>query len=375
MLKRPLASERIQRKDPATGIKVVQLTSYPTPSRHFYYDWPSVTPDNSRVMLFCQREMSRTSAWEIYRVDADGLNIFQLTDWSAVAQLSLDGETIYALSGEHILYAVSVETGRAEPLVDVASELAGQPYAVSTFHFANMGRELFFGLRSSIVGGGAYFRVDIGTGSVSWGNGDAVVIGCFQRSGRMEIMRDYQRVEAVAGPDGTRTMKNVRPQPMTLWSATLDGMDEKFLAPVDLFGHHTILGCTDVLQGTGQPPHRCIWTVEAGKAPRKLAQGPYFWHSAASFDGEWIVADTSWPDEGLKLVHVPTGHWRTLCHPHAEQEHAGIHPHPSLSQDGRICVFGSDWTGVPQVYAAHVTDEFRESVVAGEPDYPRDKWM
>ena len=132
---------------------------------------------------------------------------------------------------------------------------------------------------------------------------------------------------------------------------------------------------TDLLQGTGQPPERCIWIVEAGKEPRKLCSGPYFWHSAASYDGEWIVADTSWPDVGLKLIHVPTGHWRTLCHPLAEHDHAGVHPHPSISQDGRKVVFASDWTGVSQVYVAHVTDEFRESVIAGELDRPQDKWM
>ncbi len=375
MLRTPLASERIQRVDPTTGIKVIQLTSYPTPSRHFYYAWPSVTPDNSRIMLFCQRSLSRNAPWDVFRVDSDGLDLFQLTDWPAVAELSLDGRTVYALAGTQVLYAVDVETGAAEPLIDVGCELEGQPYTVSTFHFAGMGREIFFGLRSAVAGGGAYFRVDTETGNVTWGEGDAVVIGCFQESDRIEIMRDYQRVEPIARADGTRTLRNVRPEPMTLWSADRNGGDERYLARVDLFGHHTILGRTDSLQGTGQPPERCIWLIEPGLEPRKVAEGPYFWHSAASFDGEWIVADTSWPDEGLKLIHVPTGNWRTLCHPHAEQEHAGVHPHPSLSQDGRVCVFGSDWTGMPQVYAAHITDEFRESVIAGELDQPRSKWM
>ena len=375
MFRTPLASERIQRIDPTTGIKVIQLTSYPTPSRHLYYAWPSVTPDNQRVMLYCQRSARRDAPFDLFRCDTDGLNLYQLTDWPSFGDLSLDGKTIYALSSEQILYAVDVETGASEPVVEVGEQLKGQPYAVSTFHFANMGKDLFFGLRSSTVGGGAYFRVELETGNVTWGEGDAVVIGCFQQSGRIEIMRNYQRVEPIAQADGTRVFKNVRPEPMTVWSAELDGSDEQYLARIDLFGHHTILGQTDLLQGTGQPPERCIWIVEAGKEPRKLCSGPYFWHSAASYDGEWIVADTSWPDVGLKLIHVPTGHWRTLCHPHAEQDHAGVHPHPSISQDGRKVVFASDWTGVSQVYVAHVTDEFRESVIAGELDRPQDKWM
>ena len=50
MLRTPFASERIQMTDPATGIKIIQLTSYPTPSVHFPYDWPSITPDNERIV-------------------------------------------------------------------------------------------------------------------------------------------------------------------------------------------------------------------------------------------------------------------------------------------------------------------------------------
>jgi hypothetical protein len=220
-----------------------------------------------------------------------------------------------------------------------------------------------------------YLRVDLATGKTDAHEADAVVAGCFQGSGRIEIIRSYQRVEAIAQADGTRVIKNVRPEPMTAWSIEPDGSDEKLIGRVDMFGHHTILGRTELVQGTGQPPNRCIWLVEPGKEPEKIAQGPYFWHSGASFDGEWIIADTSWPDEGLKLIHVPSRHWRTLCHAKAEQEHAGTHPHPALSQDGRIAVFGSDRTGVPQVYLAHIPDDFRESVKARELDRPRWRWI
>ncbi len=374
MLRTPHHSERIQMIDPATGIRVTQITSYPTPSRALFYAWPSITPDNRRVVIYCQRSGRRTAPYDIFRCDTNGLNLFQLTDWPGIALLSIDGKTVYVLSGEQILHEIDVETGRSEPLIDV-NEHVKPPYNVSTFEFADMGREVLFGLRNSTVGGGTYFRVNLETGQTSHGEGDVVMIGCFQQSGRIEILKNYQRVEPIAQADGTRVFKNVRPEPMTIWSATRDGSDERFMARMDMFGHHTILGQTDRLQGTGQPPHRCIWIVESGKEPFKLAEGPYFWHSAASFDGEWIVADTSWPDEGLKLVHVPTGHWRTLCHPHAEQDHAGVHPHPGISQDGRKVVFASDRTGVPQLYIAHITEEFRQSVIAGELDRPRDKWI
>jgi hypothetical protein len=51
------------------------------------------------------------------------------------------------------------------------------------------------------------------------------------------------------------------------------------------------------------------------------------------------------------------------------------HPHPTISQDGRIVSFRSDRTGMSQMYLAHVSEEFRESVKAGVLDRPNDKWM
>jgi len=380
VLRSPLASERITMIDPTTRSKIVQLTSYPTPTRHLFYAWPSITPDNRRVILYCQRSTRRSAPTDLFRVDTDGLDLFQLTERPPEvaglnAVLSLDGRTVYAIWGtEQVLQAIDVETGKMEPLISIRDAVKG-PWGISNFHLARMGREVFFELRDPYVGGGMFLRVDLGTGRIEANQSDQVVAGCFQGSGRIEVIRNYQRVEALPQADGTRVMKNVRPEPMTAWSMNPDGTDEKFIARVDMFGHHTILGRTELVQGTGQPPERCIWLVEPGQPPEKIAQGPYFWHSGPSFDGEWIVADTSWPDEGIKLIHVPTRHWRTLCHANAVQEHAGTHPHPGLSQDGRIVVFGSDRTGVPQVYVAHISDEFRESVKAGELDRPRDKWI
>lgn len=376
MLRTPFASERIQLIDPDTGIRITQVTSYPSPSRHLYYAWPSVTPDNRRLILYVQRSARRDAPIDLFRVDTDGLNLFQLTerppDCAGLnAVLALDGLTLYAIWGsEQILWAIDVETGEMEQVMDVRGAIDG-PWRITNFHLARMGRVVYLEMRDPYAGGGMLACIDLDARTIRTERNDAVVAGCFQQSGRIEVIRSYQRVEAIAEADGTRVIRNVRPEPMTAWSVEPDGADERYIARVDLFGHHTILGGSELVQGTGQPPDRCIWLVEPGKPPQKIAEGPYFWHSGPSFDAEWIVADTSWPDEGIKLLHVPTRHWRTLCHARAEQDHAGVHPHPALSQDGRIAVFDSDRTGVPQVYVAHITEEFRESVKAGELDHPR----
>ncbi len=378
MLRSPFNSERIERIDPRTGIKVIQITSYPTPSIPLFYAWPSVTPDNQRVVFYAQRSTRRGAPTDLWRCDTDGLNLFQLTErdekyGSPTAVLGLDGKTIYAFWGDQTLCSVQVETGEIEELINIGKYSKG--YYPTNLHLVNMGKRIYIELRSSYEGGGRFLKLDLVTGEVTHSDVDATVIGCDQSTGRLVIVKNFQKVGAVKRPDGTRVIRNLRPEPMTLWYTDENGGDERYMCRLDMFGHSTFLGKTSIWQGTGQPPERCIWLVEPGKDPYKLVEGPYFWHCGPSFDGEWIISDTSWPNVGLQLVHVPTRHFRTLCHDNAEQGHAGAHPHPALSQDGRVAVFDSDMTGVRQVYIAHITEEFRESIKEGVLDNPNDKWM
>jgi hypothetical protein len=133
------------------------------------------------------------------------------------------------------------------------------------------------------------------------------------------------------------------------------------------FAHSTFLGRSAEVQGCALPPDRALLRIAPGEeTPRRIASGPYFWHSASTLDGEWIVADTNWPDAGLQLVHVRTGRFGPLCYPGSSEGHAQwSHPHPQFSPDGRSVVFTSDATGVPQVYLVRVSDELRERVSAG----------
>ncbi len=134
------------------------------------------------------------------------------------------------------------------------------------------------------------------------------------------------------------------------------------------FAHSTFLGRSPEIQGCALPPDRAILRLAVGQEkPRRVACGPYFWHSASTLDGEWIVADTNWPDVGLQLVHVPSGRFGTLCFPQSSMGHPQwSHPHPQFSPDGRSVVFTSDATGIPQVFLARVSDEIRERTAAGE---------
>jgi len=378
MLRRPFASERIQRVDPHTGVKVIQLTSYPTPSAHLLYDWPSITPDNRWVLLFSQRAAAREAPWDLFRVDADGLNLFQLTEVGEreepggyygrpAARLSLDGRTVYGVWGL-ALCTVDMESGRREELCSLQGHCPPGS-VVHNLYLAADGRRLFVTHRGHPSGA---LRVDLESGQVDQVELGGYLSACDPTGPRLVVAKGTVTWGTETRADGSRVVTNTG-QLQARWLTDEDGRDLEPLSP-EMFAHASLLGGRLAVQGCGQPPHRCIWLVEPGHQARQLASGPYFWHSGASWSGEWIAADTNWPDQGLQLVHVPSGRFATICHAGASQEHYEFgHPHPALSPDGSLCVFRSDRTGVPQVYVAHLTAEFRERVMAGE--LSAEKWM
>ena len=286
-----------------------------------------------------------------------------------VALLSLDGGTIYVVwNGDPAVYGVDVETGRIEVLASLEDVC---PEGVHHQHMRlnGPGDRLFIIFRKPSVG---VARVDLQSGSVVGLEVGGLLYACLPTERRLVVWRNTG-VHKSTLPDYVTMVRSAGDR--GFWSTDEDGGDERFISP-DVFSHGSVLGNTARLQGCGSPPDRCILIAEEGKPPEQIVSGPYSWHSGPSWDGNWIVADTNWPDCGLQLVHVPSRHFRTLCHAGASQNHprAG-HVHPALSHDGRIAAFTSDRTSVSQVYVAHVTDEFRESVIAGELDRPQDKWI
>jgi hypothetical protein len=390
VLRRPLQSERIERIDPRTGIRVVQITSYPTPSEHLGYDWPSITPDNERVIIACQRHAGREAPWDLFRCDTDGLNLCQLTErppeaGRVSARLSLDGKIIYAAwGGEKVLRSLDVESGRCEDLFSF------EPYCIEggeVYPGVDIVGEtgtLFLSMKTRGFAQTRLIRVDLSDGKAKEFGDDTMFYGYDFANDRLMLLTNIRKDGVVELPGGSRTMGNLRPGKQTIWSTDREGGDAKYVGTTHDYGHSTMLGRTGLIQGTGLPPERCIILQRPGGKLEKIVEGPYFWHSGGSFDGEWIVSDTNWPDVGLQLVHGPANsknpkgspHFRTLCRTGATSGgQQGGHAHPALSHDGRVAVFRSDRTDCSQVYLALITEEFRESVKAGVLDRPNDKWM
>jgi hypothetical protein len=141
--------------------------------------------------------------------------------------------------------------------------------------------------------------------------------------------------------------------------------------------------------------HDGLYLSEVETTPRCLFKGP-IWHAAARRDGRLFACDTNAPDIGIVLVSPATGAWKVLCHPRSsnrgtqwfeplpapEEEDATAfplpgtqpdgtetrygpvwtHPIPSFHPDGRSVFYGSDATGVPQIYRAFIPDAWLEEL-------------
>lgn len=356
MAKGFVTNERIEYTDAVTGVRVIQLTSYPTPSVSLFYANTNFTPDSEHLILLCQRAACRGAPWDLFSVRADGSELRQVTDADGCGGfvLSPDGRCVY-YHRQGALWRTDMEDLSETRVCEIG-----------------VSGSLALGFMSP---DGVYYF----TASYTPGNGARIA------GGRTPVL---YRVRT----DGSEVVRHVPDdeEPFTLHSVSPGGhgllvivqaagakeyrlLDYEF-RPVATytrsfdFAHSTFLGRSAELQGCGLPPEHALFRIAPDEEkPRVVASGPYFWHSCSTLDGEWIVADTNWPDLGLHLVHVPTGRYARLCMPRSSQGHPQwTHPHPQFSPDGRCVVFTSDATGIPQVYLARVTDEMRQAIIQGE---------
>jgi len=333
--------ERISFTDARTGVRLLQLTSFPTMSMSLSYYAMNFTPDSKTLIFLSQREPKRDAPWDLFRVDVDGLNLTQLTESEGLGgfALSPDGQWVYFHRGS-VLWRVSMDNFEEEEIVG----LDGIDHCGAGF----------------VSPDGVYYFTQAYTPQ------GKTVLARYRTDG-MEavILREWEgKVRALhsCDPGGSGIL--------TYEHRLLDyeGEEKGVFTTSYEFAHWTFLGRTGRLQGTALPPDRALLHLGLGEErPTYIAQGVYFWHSASTLDGEWIVADTNWPDEGLQLVHVPTGRYRPLCYARSSQGHPQwTHPHPQFSPDGRYVLFTSDRTGIAQIYLAEVPDELRERIRSGQ---------
>ena len=335
---------------PDTGAAFKQLTSASVHSRAFYFEQTSFTADDQTIVFASQRTAGRGVPWDFFRVDIDGKNLVQLSDeeHSFVACIPSPSES-------RIIY---ITRGPALLKVDI-----------DTFDETEIGRVDGFtneGL-GTLTGDGRWFF--------------CVAVDDKDPERRVIARWDIQTGEVVTFCDGVPWVH------LTIdWGGTVlsfrgrmdtDGYGY-YLCDVDggnlrtfhwdNFAHNTFYGRTAKLQGTMLPPGHGIGIMALDdEGPEMVCEGPYFWHSGVSEDGEWIVSDTNWPDQGLMLVHVPTKRFAPLVMSNSSNGSSQeAHPHPSFNRAATKVIYTSDRTGLSQVYLCDIPEALRHDLLTGE---------
>ncbi len=334
--------------DEKSGLRIIRLTHHSCISTNLYFEMCSFTADARYVLLMSQRGAGRDAPWDLFRARTDGMELVQMTEVDAMGGIVFSPETGAAYyAADRRLHKIDVPTFDEEIVAELPGPTVDEGYSLGTVD--SQGRMYFTKCRLNNEDH-ILVRVDLNTGKVA----------------QLERGGDFNHLHV--DPAGTTLHFNQRENEQ--WRSYLIDADGSNLrkSPFDRFAHHTWFGTTGKMQGTLLPPGRGL-AVQGENDSRftMLAAGHYFWHSAPSSDTQWVVSDTNWPDEGVQLLHVPSGRVTYVCDAKSSCSHPQwTHPHPSLSPEMRYVSFNSDRTGIGQVYLVELTEEFLAGASAAE---------
>jgi len=335
--------ERIERVDPKTGVRVLQLTSFPLPHYHQYCYGQWISPDCKTLILFGYRELRRDSPVDLWRVNSDGSDLTLVAQGASWSAISVDGKWIYAGRGGSILRVPLHGEGEEELF-------RSDEYAAMLVGAASLdGRHLF---PHAVRPGGKHvlLRFDLSTGTCE---------RLFETSSLMHVQLHY--------PD--RLLASVVPPGLEygIYTFGFNGDGFEKLPFMRSTNHYASLGHTGKVITTVHSGGKAIEVTKPGdKEATILAQGEGFWHPSSDASGEWIASDTNWPDTGLMLVHAASGRYRPLCFTGASGGHPQwSHAHPRIAPDASYVVFDSDQTGVSHVYLAFISHELKDHLRPG----------
>jgi oligogalacturonide lyase len=345
--------ERIHRIDARTGIEVVQLTSYPVMHHHQYCYGQWIAPDEQTILFFRARELTRSSAVDLWRVCPDGSDLAMLVEGASWSAIGVDGRTLYTGVGNRVV-SVPIDSGG-----DSAEELA----VPETIHELAPGSSVMVNAASR---DGRFIFCH----TVQSGEHVAIRID-LASSEAAELFRTPSLMHMqLHDADGGQLLASVIPPGMEygIYTFSFDGGDFQKLPFTNSTNHYASLGRTGKVITSVHSPAKAIEIATPGDDTAEVLCGDLgYWHPTCDESGEWIASDTNWPDTGLYLIHAPTGRYRVLCYPEASGGHPQwTHAHPRMSPDANYVVFDSDRTGgICHVYAAHIPPEFKEQLRRG----------
>lgn len=333
------ASERRFMVDSVTGVKITQLSGFPTVNSKFYFHVNAFTPDSKSLVFHSYKSAQRNSQIDVFKVSTDGMGLVQLTDSPGVGGtvLSYDGKWLYYTVGQEFR-RVSMQTFEEE-IINRLDRLSGKvDLACITFD------DKYYFVEAVLTNG------NIGAVRFSTDGKEVAVI--YEGADITHVQCEPSKGEVVAFQLPEQNNKSI-------WLIDVDGAN---LRPFDLAygnGHWMWLGSTGrIMSNLSKERQGIVVLGEGDKEAEYIVNGEHFWHGSCSLDGNWMVSDTNWPDHGIQVINVATKKYKTLCYTGSSSSHPQwTHPHPSFSPDGKFVVYNSDVSGIPHVYIASVPDE------------------
>lgn len=345
--------------DERTGTRIRQVTAAPAINHQPFFFIPAYD-DAMRWLFFVSH---RTGSPQVFAEERATGELIQLTNHEGLAEWSVhpshDGQWVYYTAGPEG-WRVSTATCRSEQLTTFGSVAMREHGMVG----AAMGT-------TALSWDDRWWAVKFNEGTEACLAVVDTVTGEWETILRRDTIGHQQ-----FHPQDPTLLFYAGPLNDRVWMVNRDGTGNRRLytrRPPEWITHETWVPHRRELAFVDWPNGMRGIDIDTG-AERTLVTFNA-WHGSFRRDGEKVVADTNFPDDGIKLADLGTGEVRTLCHPQATSMGAHwagpfpydngpievyapqhTHPHPSFSPDGAVVVYTSDVSGHAQVYEAIVEE-------------------
>jgi len=361
-------------RDPSSGSELVQLTSSPVISDCIYGEQPPCNPDGTRI-AFLRYLHSGDPNRELWVCDLETMRVARVGGPVLSVGCQAYSDFVYyetVKRGRRVLVELSLETLEAEEVFDTS----GLPRFMVRGTVSPDGR---YYVSMARLGPRRYalIRLDLRKGEWRVIHERPDLINPhpqFEPSRGLDILVQWNRGGLL--DEAGNIVRLVGEEGATLYVIDRDGgsvrqlpVGRPYTAPIT--GHECWVGRTGEVVLTIDLPWQeavergNVLAVRPGEASaRVVSKGPPVCHISASRDGRFFIGDElSSPGKPIVVGSMRTGRRAVLCRTMTSTSSAQYtHPHPYMTADNRWVIFNSDRTGVPQLYAASVPDDFLDSL-------------
>lgn len=347
--------------DPATGVRIHQITNHPSINHLSYFLQSSFTLD-AKQLIFTSYRAGDAQLFAAGFPDGD---IVQLTDGTPIHPYS----PTLTPGGDRVIFV----RGGAVWALDTATYEQSQ---IVEFEGAQLGE-------CTLGDGGSWITAAIKQGALQ-----GLVTGRADGSGWRVVPFDRTVIHPQFHPLDPEWLEFAADPAPRMYRVRRDGTGLECLYENDgseWITHETFLGATGDLVFVHWPEalYRMDWTTRAITRVTDYR----VWHISPNRTGTRVLCDTNHPDDGIFEIDVASGRRRRICL--SQSSNGGsqwahrrpadwksdaksalswlevpldsiygpqwTHPHPCYSPDERLVTFTSDRTGAAQVYVAENT--------------------